>query len=282
MSQKLSKSLSNLYNYSIIQSSCTALIVSEYFNCQKVFLPLKYSNKFVYNSSLTDSHYSYDEISDIIAAMNFHNDLSSIKTIYSEMRIIPFEYQTLIHRISEYEDYYKMIQNESKMISSSPFSSSSPSSSEVTSSDSILSPFSKSVKSRKEDSSKVDYYCFWSFLMPIEIIYLIFRSKFDMINEASHSTLLNLCDKGALLFADKYLIKSLEESKENSPSTSALPFSDSSHEEEEEEKEEKELTSINKSEDSFQQMGYFIKSIIIDEIIEKDPSIIRKAIYPTK
>jgi hypothetical protein len=291
---RLSNSFSFLHNYAIIQSCSAALILTEYFNCQKVFLPLKYSNhKFIQNTNLSpEKHYNFQEISDIVAAFNFHSVMGSIKSICKDLKHIPFQYQTLTHRIREYEDYYVMLQNEMAIQNSFLEENGTNSCEEegetncsaTAIDDDLVNEVDSMLSQRKEAMLKVDFYCFWCWLMPLETIYLFFR-PFGFVHEAAHASLLTICDKGCLLFADKYLLKSVSVNNDEQEETPNSNNNASNHSSEESSSDNHPTptptTKAKNEEEPYAQMGYFMKSIIIDDIISHDTSIIKKAIYPT-
>ncbi len=309
------------------------------------------NNKFIHNENLVaaaapstlpagmisidHSSYQYDEISDIIAAFNFQQYLGSMRQ-YMNVMMIPFEYQTLFHRISEYEDYYGMLVLEEKKrqqekeaeeeetpttVDTEEQPIESPTETQEIEEIDVIEEIKQGpvieisnsheanelMQKRKEENLKVDYYCFWSWLMPLETIYLLLRPfgfvhevrilaayfslSSNLFSQAAHSSLLSICDKGGLLFADKYLIKSWELAQQLAAQQAAASTTINSADmmildypvlSSETTISEQPKIVINRADEPYQQMGYFIKSIIIDEIVAKDPSVVRKAIYPTK
>lgn len=97
--------------------------------------------------------------------------------------------------------------------------------------------------------------------------------------------MLTICDKGALLFADRYLLKTLERELYATETTESERPSESTNVQKEDQEWKvmnKPRTAITVDDEAYLQMGFFMKEIIIEEVIAKEPTIIRKAIYPTK
>lgn len=225
-------------SFAIMRAGMTAFTLNEEFNQQTKFMQLKFTDKIVYNPGLSTSTGLNSTVGSFanptaVPSTNVDNKdimnnifLSSgqIKLLSTQSMLQTLQTSktmlsntnSLFFRLFCYDQYHDML---------------------------------KLTINKGEDIINKEYLCHWSWLLPAELIYLSLR-KDGYVSESSHSVMLQMIDKGAVLFALKYLV----------PSSS--------------EKSSEHLS------DDLVELGNLITSIVIDELPLNDPNVLRKVIQP--